>query len=85
MSIENLSSEENKKLRRAIDEAIHAHTQIADIRGSTNDMLKAVAEDLDLNIKAIKAAVKAAIKDDLADQKELAEETETILQLTGRG
>lgn len=84
MGIESLNSEENRKLRHAIDTAVASHTQIADIRGSTNDMIKAVAEDLGLNPKAIKAAIKAAIKDDMEEQKILAEETETILMATGR-
>lgn len=85
MGIENLSSEDNRKLRHVIDTAVANHTQISDLRGATNDMIKAAAEDLGLNPKAVKAAIKAAIKDDLEEQKILAEETETILMATGRG
>lgn len=84
MSIESLSSEDAKKLKRAIDEAIAAHTRISDERAAVSDMLKTVSEDLNLNIKAVRAAVKAAIKDNVDEEKELAEETETILQVCGR-
>lgn len=84
MAIENLSSEENKKLRRVIDEGIASNTRIADERAAIKDLINTVAEDLGLNAKAIRAAIKAATKDDMDAQKELNEETETILELVGR-
>lgn len=79
MSIENLSSEDNAKLRRTIEEGVKVKQQIKDMNEAVSDMIKTVAEDLGLSAKVVKDAITAQFKSSIEDMKEHVNEVEHLL------
>jgi N-acetylglucosamine kinase-like BadF-type ATPase len=84
MSIESLSSEDNAKLRRVIDEGVHTATKIKDLREAQRDLVKAVAEEFQLDVKDLNKAIRIAVKESLDAEKATIDNIEQILQLVGR-
>lgn len=84
MSIESLTSEDNKKLRHVIEEGIKITQAITDLRDSLKDTVKAVAEELDIKPATLNRAIKVAYKESINDDKDQVNEVENILQLVGR-
>jgi hypothetical protein len=83
MSIETLSSENKAKLNRAINEGLRVSQEISDLKEGLRDVIKAVAEDLNIKPKAINTAIRAQIKNNLDEQRENMDDAEEILHLVG--
>ena len=84
MSIESLSSADNAKLRHVVDEGVRVTQNIADLRDGLRDTVKAVAEELGLEAKDLRKAIKSAMKDSIDAEKTSVENAEQILTLVGR-
>lgn len=81
MSIESLSSEDNGKLRRVIEEGVKIKQRHKLEVESLNDTIKAVAEDLDIPAKVIKDAITADFKSSIDDMRKHLEDVEHILDI----
>ena len=79
MSIESLSSEDNAKLRRTIEEGVKIKQQIKDLNEGISDTIKVVAEDLGLSAKVIKDAITAQFKSSIEEMKEHVNDVEHLL------
>jgi hypothetical protein len=84
MSIESLSSEDNVKLRHAIETGIKTTVEIAALREGLRDTIKTVATELQISPRELRRAIKAAIKENIDDEKTEVENVEMILALVGR-
>lgn len=85
MSIESLSSEDNGKLRRAIEEGVKLKQRHKLEIESLNDLLKAVSEDLEIPVKVIKDAITADFKSSIEDMKQHIKDVEDILDVIKLG
>lgn len=84
MSTSTLTAEDTKKLKRVIDEGLKITQEIDDLKGGFKDVVKAVAEELQLKPAAINKAIKAAYKATLEADKDAMNEVEEILAAVGR-
>lgn len=84
MSLESLSSEDNKKLTHLINEGIRISQQIEDLREGLKETVKAVAEEFEIKPAILNKAIKAAYKSNHHESKEELAEVENILHLVGR-
>lgn len=85
MSIESLSSEDNGKLRRAIEEGVKMKQRHKLEIESFNDTIKAISEDLEIPAKVIKDAITADFKSSLEDMKQHLIDVEHILDVVKAG
>lgn len=74
-----LSPSDEKKKNEALRAAVIQLQEIADIRESLKDTLKAVAEDLGIEYKHLTKAARIKFKDNLAAQQEEMEAINDIL------
>ncbi len=79
-----LTAEDQKKLRRLVDEGVQQTQHIKDLREAFRDTVKAVAEELNMKPKEINKAIKAAFSASLEADKEELERVEEILVASGR-
>lgn len=84
MSTSTLTPDDTKKLKRVIDEGLKITQEIDDLKGGFKDVVKAVAEELQLKPAAINKAIKAAYKATLEADKDAMNEVEEILAAVGR-
>lgn len=84
MSLGTLSADGKAKLKYAIEEGLKTYQSIEDLKGSLRETVKAIGEELNISHKNINAAIKAAIKNNVDEQKEAVDEVEEILVLVGR-
>ena len=84
MSSRTLTPDDAKKLKRVIDEGLKITQEIDDLKGGFKDVVKAVAEELQLKPAAINKAIKAAYKASLEADKDAMNEVEEILAAVGR-
>lgn len=84
MSTTNLTTEDTKKLKRVIDEGLKITQEVDDLKAGFKDVVKAVAEELQLNPAAINKAIRAAYKASLEADKDAMNEVEEILAAVGR-
>jgi hypothetical protein len=84
MSIESISSEDNVKLRHLIDTGVKMTQEIAVIREGLRDTIKAVATELNVEAKALRKAIRAAVKENFDEEKAEIDNIELILSLVGR-
>lgn len=80
----NLTAEDSKKLKRVVDEGVALTQRIKDERESFRDLVKVVAEELNLKPKEINRAIRAAFNASLEADKEELNRVEEILAATGR-
>ena len=74
-----LSPSDEKKKNEVLKIAVEQLQQIADIRESLKDTLKAVAEDLGIEYKYLTKSARIKFKDNLAAQQEEMEAINDIL------
>jgi hypothetical protein len=79
-----LTAEDAKKLKRVIDEGLKITQEVEDLKGGFREVVKAVAEELNLKPAAISKAIRAAHKASLEADKEAVNEVEEILAAVGR-
>jgi len=84
MSKNVLTPEDTKKLKRVIDEGLKITQEIDDLKGGFKDVVKAVADELQLKPASINKAIKAAYKASLEADKDAMNEVEEILAAVGR-
>lgn len=85
MSIDtNLTAEDQKKLKRVVDEGVAQAQHIKDLKEAFRDTVKAVAEELSLEAKDINRAIRSAFKASLEADKESLTRVEEILAMSGR-
>jgi hypothetical protein len=84
MSVENLSSEDNAKLRYALEDGIKTTAEIAALREGLRDTIKNVSKELQIEPRALRRAIRAAVKENFDDEKNEVESVEHILRLVGR-
>lgn len=83
-NITALSKEDKAKLKKIIDQGVNVSQEIADLRGSLSDTVKAVAEELQLKPAVINKAIRAAFKDTIADDRDDLDNVEELLAVAGR-
>lgn len=79
-----LSAEDTKKLKRVIDEGLKITQEVADLKDGFKDVVKAVAEELQLKPADINKAIRVAFKATLEAEKEGVNTVEEILAAVGR-
>ncbi len=79
----SLTPEMGQKLRSYMDAAMRQLREIDDIKESLKDLTKALAEELNIEPKALTMAVRTAYKDDLEAKRESMDTVADILDLTG--
>lgn len=79
-----LSQEDTKKLKRVIDEGLKITQEVADLKDGFKDVVKAVAEELQLKPADINKAIRVAFKATLEAEKEGVNTVEEILAAVGR-
>lgn len=84
MSLGTLSADGKAKLKYAVEEGLKTSQSIEDMKGALRDTVKAIGEELNIPAKSINAAIKAAIKNSIDEQKDGLDEVEEILVLVGR-
>ena len=84
MSIESLSSEDNIKLKHAVETGIKVTQEIAVLREGLRDTIKAVATELQLEPRELRRTIRAAIKENIDAEKTEVENIEMLLSLVGR-
>jgi uncharacterized protein (DUF433 family) len=84
MSIESMSSEDNVKLRHVLDTGIRTTNDIAVLREGLKETIKAVAEELQIDAKDLRKAIRCAIKENIEDEKAQVENIAMILSVVGR-
>lgn len=82
--IPNLSQEDTKKLKRVVDEGLKITQEVKDLKDGFKDVVKAVAEELQIKPALIGKAITAAFKASLEEDKEAMSEVEEILAAVGR-
>lgn len=85
MSIESLSSEDNGKLRRIVEEGVKIKQRHKLEIESLNDTIKAISEDLEIPAKVIKDAITADFKSSIEDMKQHLQDVEHILDVIKLG
>lgn len=84
MSLDNLSTEDQKKLRAFIDTGVANLQEIADRRDSTKDLAKELAAQWDVKPAVLMEAVTTTFKATLEKKKEQVSQVETIMQIANR-
>lgn len=84
MSIESLSSEDNAKLSRVIEEGVKSLQRQKDEQESMRDLIKVNAENLGISAKVIKDAIRAEFKSSIEEMKDHVNEVEHVLNCIKR-
>ena len=79
MSIESLSSEDNAKLRRVIEEGVKSLQRVKDEQEAMRDLIKVNSEELGLSAKVVKDAIKAQFKSSIEEMKDHVNDVEHLL------
>ena len=82
--IPNLSQEDTKKLKRVIDEGLKITQEVEDLKAGFKDVVKAVAEELQMKPADLNKAIRVAFKASLESEKEGVNAVEEILAAVGR-
>lgn len=85
MSELSIGPAEKSKLDKTIEACVKQLQEIQDIRESMKDLIKTVAEELNIKPKELRAAVSVSFKANLAEKNEEHENMCAILVATGRG
>lgn len=83
MSISALTDADRKKLTAVVKEGVRITQEVADLKGSLRDTVKAVAEELQIEARDINKAIAAAFKGSFDDARESVDVVEEILVVTG--
>lgn len=83
MSISALTDVDRNKLKAVVKEGVRVTQEVADLKGSLKDMVKAVADELSLEARDINLAIGAAFKGSFDDKRESVDNVEEILVITG--
>lgn len=90
MSINALSQDDVKKLREVIEKCARMKLEIKDQTDSINDLIKNVSEELDIEKKVLREAIKYEFKaltdsgkGDIDEVKEMLDDAEELLHITG--
>jgi hypothetical protein len=86
MALNALSHDEILKLRNTVVEAVKVKQEIQVLNEGLRDVVKHVAEELELNVSELNTAIKIAFKqqenpDTLQDEKDKLDTVEEILQV----
>ena len=78
------SAEQKAKLTQLVNEGIAVLTEIEDLTGGLNDIIKAVAEELEVKPAILKKAIKIAQKSKFTETHQDHETLQDILETVGR-
>jgi hypothetical protein len=84
MSLDALSTEDQKRLREIVDQGVKVTQELQDLRDGLKDTVKAVADELNITPGDLKEAIRLAFNGKIADKKESMSVVEEILHVTGR-
>lgn len=84
MSLNQLSQDDQRKLKDFMDAGERELQEIADRKDALKDLTKNLAEHLDVKPAVLSKALSAAFKNSIEADKESFDDVETILQITGR-
>lgn len=84
MSLENLSQEDQRKLKEFMDSGISVLQEIDDLKTGLRDTAKGLAEQWDIKPSVLTKALSTAFKSTLEKQKEEMDDVESVLVYTGR-
>ena len=84
MSLDNLTQEDQRKLKDFMDSGVTIMQEIDDLRVGLKDAAKNLAEQWDVKPAVLTKAVSTAFKSTLEAQKEQMDDVEAVLQYTGR-
>ena len=79
-----LTQEEKTKLTHVIEEGMKVLQDVQDLREGLKDLVKSVAEELDVKPALINKAIKTAYKRNLDEQQNNLSEVEELLETTGK-
>lgn len=77
------TADEKTKLKNCIGEAVKILQEVSDLKGGLSDVIKEVAEQLDVKPKLINAAIRIAYKQDLAEKQGEMSDVEELLVVAG--
>jgi hypothetical protein len=81
MDVQQLSPEEQKQLKKIIDEGVMIKQEVKDRQDSLKDLVKEFADKTGMKAKEINKAIAAKFKDNLQDMKEETQKVEDILEM----
>ena len=81
MDVQQLSPEEQKQLKKIIDEGVMIKQEVKDRQDSLKDLVKDFADKTGMKAKEINKAIAAKFKDNLQDMKEETQKVEDILEM----
>jgi hypothetical protein len=81
MDVQQLSPEEQKQLKKIIDEGVMIKQEVKDRQDSLKDLVKDFADKTGMKTKEINKAIAAKFKDNLQDMKEETQKVEDILEM----
>lgn len=84
MSLDNISNNDQTRLKQFMDQGLNVLQEIADLRDGLKDTAKNLAEELGVKPAVLNKSLRAAFKSTLEDQKEELDQVETVLVTTGR-
>lgn len=81
MDVQQLSPEEQKQLKKIIDEGVMIKQEVKDRQDSLKDLVKEFAERTGMKAKEINKAINTKFKDNLKDIQEETSNVEAILEV----
>lgn len=84
MSLDNMSTEDQRKLKEFMDSGIAVLQEIADLREGLKETSKALAEKWEVKPSVLNKALSTAFKSTLEAQQEEMANVEAVLVYTGR-
>lgn len=83
INLEALSNEDKRKLQNLIAEGKKILLELDDLKAAYKDLVKTVAEDLNIKPTVLGKAVRAAYKGDLNQKQEEIDSVSELLEFTG--
>lgn len=77
------NAEEQRRLKEIIKDGVTINTEIADLRDSLKETVKAIAEEMDITPASINKAISVAYRDSFQDEYDKFDALETILDTCG--
>ena len=84
MPVRSFNDTEIKKLKQLMSEGIQVTGEIETLREGLKDIVKAIAEEMDMKPASLNKAIRIAYKNEFANVQDSFSQVEEILQATGR-